>query len=435
MALEKTHTAFSLALLIIASVGFASAFGAAKKDTGPLRIMWWGSQTCHDRTLAVLDMFTKKTGIKFEPEFYGFDDYIAKLNILIASGDAPDIMQMGGNFTTYINHIQFLNKYIKSGKINTKNADKSFIGITTLEGKIVGLSSGTNAPAIAYDPELFKKAGATLPTFKWTWNEWEKAVMTIRKKLGIFGCGLTREDEFHALITAVSQYNKKEIKTGRLGQNIQSSQMFCISKASGHKNAAARFLNFFANNVAANRILKGERGVPIMRHIRKVLAANLTEPEKVIYGYLTKLGKEAETTIQLDSPIQIQIRNTSAVIFLPRLSLSVFSSLPFCLCFIRYIFLLPITGLQRLRCLTWSCRPDITVLVFQSVFCLYDDAVYSGSSKRTGRGGDYRRMFQVFGIAFCKTKNLSNLCPENISSHNKLNYENFFVFIMRILGN
>jgi len=64
----------------------------------PLRIMWWGSQVRHDRTLQVIELFEKETGIKMEPEFYGFDDYISKLNILIAANDAPDIMQMGGNF-------------------------------------------------------------------------------------------------------------------------------------------------------------------------------------------------------------------------------------------------------------------------------------------------------------------------------------------------
>ncbi|TCL59787.1 carbohydrate ABC transporter substrate-binding protein (CUT1 family) [Hydrogenispora ethanolica] len=384
-----------ITLLVTLVISAPAAIFSAKKDTGPLRIMWWGSQTRHDRTLAVLDMFTKKTGIRFESEFYGFDDYIAKLNILIASGDAPDIMQLGGNFPTYIDHIEFLNKYIRSGKIDTKNTDKSFLGITTLDGKTIGLSSGTNAPAIAYDPELFKKAGVPLPTFKWTWDEWEKAVLAIHQKLGILGCSLTRADEFWALTTVVSQYGTKEslflepyrlklnykkdsyvadylkmvqrvtkagaypnpaqmaeikdiegnplvrgesamawlysnqfvalskaakrplalvcmprrTKNGPLSQTIMSSQMFCISKTSKNKDAAAQFINFFANDVAANKILGGERGVPIMRHIREALSVNLTTPEKEVYSYLTNLGKEASTNILLDSPVQAQIRD------------------------------------------------------------------------------------------------------------------------------
>ena len=176
--MKKQVLVFLAAVMLLSLIGFSATL-AAQKDTGPLRIMWWGSQTRHDRTLAVLDMYSKKTGVKFEPEFYGFDEYIAKLNVLIASNDAPDLMQMGGNFPTYNAHIESLNKYIKNKTLDISNTNKSFIGITTLDGKTVGLSSGTNAPAIAYDPELFKKAGVPLPTFKWTWDEWEKAVLTI----------------------------------------------------------------------------------------------------------------------------------------------------------------------------------------------------------------------------------------------------------------
>ncbi|NLG85557.1 MAG: carbohydrate ABC transporter substrate-binding protein, partial [Firmicutes bacterium] len=361
----------------------------------PLRIMWWGSQTRHERTLAVLNMFTKKTGVRFEPEFYGFDEYFSKLNILIAANDPPDLMQMGGNFPTYMEHIEPLKKYIQDGTIDVSNTDKSFISITTLEGNTVGLSSGTNAPAIAYDPAIFKKAGVPLPNFKWTWSDFEKAALTIHKKLGILGCGLTRNDEFWSLTTYVSQYdtgeslflepyrlklnykNDKYIvdylkrvqrltkagaypnpaqmaeikdiegnplvrgeaamawlysnqfvalskaaglplalvclprvkRNGPLAQTIMSSQMFCIAKNSKHKKAAAEFINFFINDVEANLVLKGERGVPIMRHIREALAPQLSEAEKEIYNYLNQLGKEAATGIVLDSPVQTQIRD------------------------------------------------------------------------------------------------------------------------------
>lgn len=361
----------------------------------PLRIMWWGSQVRHDRTLQVIELFEKETGIKMEPEFYGFDDYISKLNILIAANDAPDIMQMGGNFPTYIDHIEFLNPYIESGVIDISNTDPSFIAITTLEGNIIGLSSGTNAPALAYDPELFKAAGLPEPSFDWTWDEFEAVTLKIQEELGILGVALTRNDEFWILTTVVPQYNTGEslflepyrlelnyendeyvaeyfrmvkrltdagayptpaqmaeikdiegnplvrgeaamafvfsnqfvalsevagrplklvsiprrYKDGPLSMTIMSSQMFCISKNSKQKENAAKFLDFFANNVEANMILKGERGVPIMRHIREALAEDLPYAEQVIYQYLTDLGREAATEILLDSPVQTQIRD------------------------------------------------------------------------------------------------------------------------------
>lgn len=379
------------AVLVLVSAGLAFA----EEDKGPLRIMWWGSQVRHDRTLAVLDLYTKLTGVEFEAEFYGFDDYFNKLNILIAANDAPDLMQMGGNFPTYMDHIEVLNPYIESGIIDVSNTDPSFIAITTLEGKTVGLSSGTNAPALAYDPALFEAAGVPEPDFNWSWDEFEKAALTIHEKLGILGIALTRNDEFWILTTVISQYNTGEslflepyrlalnykndkyvadyldmvyrltkagayptpaqmaeikdiegnplvrgeaamawcysnqfvalsaaagrplklvclprrYEDGPLSQTIMSSQMFCISKNSKHKEAAAKFLNFWVNSVDANLILQGERGVPIMRHVREVLAGNLTEAEKKIYQYLNDLGREAATQIVLDSPVQTQIRD------------------------------------------------------------------------------------------------------------------------------
>jgi len=373
-----------------------TAVETVKQDVGPLRIMWWGSQTRHDRTLAVLDLYTENTGVQFEPEFYGFDDYITKLNTLIAAADGPDLMQMGGNFPTYQEHIEYLNSYIDSGVIDTKNTDASMIGITTLEGNTIGLSSGTNAPAMAYDPALFEKAGVALPTFKWTWDDFEKAADAIHKKLGILGVSQTQNNEFEILTTAVTQYNtgeslflepyrlalnynddkyvvdfmemvkrmtksgsyptparmaeikdiegdplvkgesamtwlysnqfvalsnaaKRPLKLictprrtvdGPLSLNITSSQMFCMYNKSKHKEAAAKFLSFFANDEHANLILKGERGIPIMRNVRAILATGLSDAEKEIYSYIDNLAKEASTNIVLNSPVQTEIRDS-----------------------------------------------------------------------------------------------------------------------------
>ncbi|HBG02214.1 MAG TPA: ABC transporter substrate-binding protein, partial [Firmicutes bacterium] len=327
-----------LVVILIISL-FASSLMVVAAE--PLRIMWWGSQVRHDRTLAIIDMFTEQTGIEIEPEFYGFDDYISKLNILIAANDAPDIMQMGGNFPTYIDHIEPINKYIEEGIIDISNTDPSFIAITTLEGSTIGLSSGTNAPAVAYDPALFEAAGVPEPEFNWTWDEFEAAALKVQEELGILGVALTRNDEFWILTTVVPQYDTGEslflepyrrelnydddkyvsdylkmvyrltkagayptpaqmaeirdiegnpivrgeaamawvysnqfvalsqaagrplklvslprrTSDGPLSQTIMSSQMFCLAKNSKQKEAAAQFLNFFANSIEANEIL------------------------------------------------------------------------------------------------------------------------------------------------------------------------------------
>jgi multiple sugar transport system substrate-binding protein len=358
-----------------------------------LRIGWWGSQTRHDGTLKVLDMYTAKTGVAFEPEFFSRDDYVTKLNTLVAANDCFDIMQMGGDFPTYQNHLEYLNDYIKNGIIDTSNINKNYVGITTLDGNTVGLSLGTNAQAIAYDPAPFYKCDVPLPTNKWTWADFENAAKTIHTKLGIFGS--SKLDEFTVLSIWVNQYmtkegffldpyrvklnytdNKKvaeffamkkrltdagaypnpaqlnEIKNiegdplvtgkaamtwvasnqfvalskaakrplalvmpprrsqyGSVFNSIMSSQMFTIYKGSEYKEAAARFISYFVNDIDANKVLLGERGVPISTAVRSSLSDNLTPENRAIYDYLNLVSKEGKMEIVLNSPVQPQIND------------------------------------------------------------------------------------------------------------------------------
>lgn len=358
-----------------------------------LRIGWWGSQMRHNATLAVLDLYSKKTGVQFEPEFYVFNDYISKLNTLVAANDCPDIMQMGGNFPTYIDQIELLNSYIEKGIVDTTKTDKGFIAITTLDGRTVGLSLGINAQAIAYDPALFNQAGVALPTNKWTWAEYEKDALAIHRNLDILGS--SQLDEFAVLTSWLQQYNTgesffqepyrlklnytkddkiveflamkdrltkadaypspsqmAEIKNiesdplvsgkaamtwiysnqfvalstaakrplalimpprrtydGPLSLYTSSSQMFSIWKGSRHKEAAAKFISYFVNDTEANLILRGERGVPIMKPVRDALSASITPETKTVYDYLDQIGREAALQMTLDSPVQADIKD------------------------------------------------------------------------------------------------------------------------------
>ena len=83
-----------------------------------MRMGWWGSQTRHNMTIAVIEMYEEMTGVDIEYEFYAFDGYITKLNTLVASNEVWDIFQLGGNYPTYIESIELMNDYVSSGVIN-----------------------------------------------------------------------------------------------------------------------------------------------------------------------------------------------------------------------------------------------------------------------------------------------------------------------------
>lgn len=204
--LKKLITLFLLLAIIAGSIFAAGNKEEAADQPVKLRIAWWGSQTRHDRTLKVLDLFTEQTGIEFEAEYMPFDGYFTKLNTLIASGDEYDIIQLGGNFPTYKDNLLHLNSYIEDGTIDVTNISDANLKTTALDGVQYGMSLGINTYGIAYDPALFKAAGVSEPTSDWTWDEYEAACMTIHNKLGIFGSS-KMEDFFAACTMGVPQHD------------------------------------------------------------------------------------------------------------------------------------------------------------------------------------------------------------------------------------
>ena len=55
---------------------------------------------------------------------------------------------------------------------------------------------------------------------------------------------------------------------------------------------AAYFLDYFINDIPANQVLQGERGVPIMKSVREALLSNNTPAEQEIYQYINGIRME-----------------------------------------------------------------------------------------------------------------------------------------------
>ncbi|MDF2803691.1 MAG: extracellular solute-binding protein family 1 [Anaerocolumna sp.] len=174
-------------------------------DKITLSMAWWGSQTRHDATVKVIELYESlNPAIDIQYEFYDFDGYFTKLNTLVASDTVWDIFQLGGNFPTYLNSIVPLNDYIAKGTIDTSNTNENYLATTQWEGKQIGISNGVNTYGIAYDPAMFTQAGLQEPAENWTWEEWKNACLTIKDKLGIYGS--SKMDDFIAGASAgVSQ--------------------------------------------------------------------------------------------------------------------------------------------------------------------------------------------------------------------------------------
>lgn len=78
------------------------------------------------------------------------------------------------------------------------------------------------------------------------------------------------------------------------GLMVKPSQLFSITKGSKHKKEAAKFINFFVNNIEANKLLKGERGVPVSSEVASGVKKELPEDQRKVFDYVTRVENSNE---------------------------------------------------------------------------------------------------------------------------------------------
>jgi len=164
-----------------------------------LRMTWWGGQARHDRTLQVIELYeSRNPHVKILPEYSGFDGYFDKLSTQFAAGNAPDIIQYGGNLNDYVARgvVLPLDDYVGS-VIDLSKHSQSMIDAATFDGKFYGVTLGTNAFGVLINKTLFEEAGVPLPSRDWTWEDFAEISLQLSQKLnGIYGTSDFREDGF-----------------------------------------------------------------------------------------------------------------------------------------------------------------------------------------------------------------------------------------------
>ncbi|MDY3919676.1 MAG: extracellular solute-binding protein [Candidatus Limivivens sp.] len=151
-----------------------------------LSFMWWGSDTRHQKTIEVIEMYEKLTGIDIEYEYADGGSYWTVFQAKMAGNELPDVFQMGNNWATYYDTIEPLNAYVESGAIDTSAISDTMLATTTNQanGDITGISNGTNARCFAYNPAIFDECGVAYPTENWTWDDFAAACRAITEQTG-----------------------------------------------------------------------------------------------------------------------------------------------------------------------------------------------------------------------------------------------------------
>jgi multiple sugar transport system substrate-binding protein len=71
------------------------------------------------------------------------------------------------------------------------------------------------------------------------------------------------------------------------GMFLKPSMFFSVASNSKHKEEAAKFINFFVNDIEANKLIKGDRGVPVAGKVKEALKPLLPPELQKVFDYIT----------------------------------------------------------------------------------------------------------------------------------------------------
>ncbi len=89
----------------------------------------------------------------------------------------------------------------------------------------------------------------------------------------------------------------------RPGTFFKPSMFFTVARTSPNKDEAVKFVNYFMNDVEANRVLLAERGIPIVPQIREDLAGMVDPVSKQVFDYINLVGSKYASPIDPADPV------------------------------------------------------------------------------------------------------------------------------------
>jgi multiple sugar transport system substrate-binding protein len=181
--MRKTRTITLITLLILMMVAYIQPIGAQTDELpaytgGPaeIRMGWWGNDDRAARTQAVIELFQAAypdITLVGEPNG-GTPDHFQIIDTQLASNNAPDIIQFGGNWPDYQQYLEPLNAYLgEQLLIDTPEQfdQAALVPATAADGNLYAVSLGTNTPVLIYNKTMIEAAVVNLPADNMTWEE------------------------------------------------------------------------------------------------------------------------------------------------------------------------------------------------------------------------------------------------------------------------
>jgi multiple sugar transport system substrate-binding protein len=184
-----------IALTALCSAVFAggtkqstSSAAPAASSAGSTTIRWayWGSEGRVKISQDAINLYQQQNpGILINAEpTGGTGDHFTKVDTQLAGKNGPDIIQQGGTLGEYVKKGVLLDLGPYVGKqLITSTLDSSVIDAGSIDGKLYGVSTGGNMPALVYNKSLIQRAGVPLPKASMTYAEFRDYLVQLKAKL------------------------------------------------------------------------------------------------------------------------------------------------------------------------------------------------------------------------------------------------------------
>ncbi len=108
----------------------------------------------------------KHPGVSVDVQYQTWGDHLSKFDATLAGGNVPDVIEMGNTeMTKYMAAGAFANLTSQKGSFaNSKNWLKGLAASGIYNGKVYGVPYYAGSRVVTYRSDLFRKAGARVPT-------------------------------------------------------------------------------------------------------------------------------------------------------------------------------------------------------------------------------------------------------------------------------
>jgi len=185
-------------------------------------------------------------------------------------------------------HYQIFENVVRAAGVPYYSLDGKSMGFTNSPAaqaaikEVLDLQLRLKAAGALYDPEDAFIVGRAMPEVPLSQGKTWNACYWSNQLVGMIAAA-NRPLDFYVLPAPTATGMKAPF-----GTYLKPSQLISILTSSKNQDLAAKFVDFFVNDVEANRILMAERGVPLPSHILRDLSGQVDPNMRATFDFITK---------------------------------------------------------------------------------------------------------------------------------------------------